>query len=98
MENPKPKSGTADASFRASEIIEGRSALILAMVALQVLADLHPEASASIDHALAHQIETAQTDKDTSSLRVAALLADVRIRLRAEEDRLVDAAGSWLIE
>jgi hypothetical protein len=98
MENPKPKAGTADASFCASEIIEGRSALILAKVALQVLSDLDPEASASIDDALTQQIVAAQAETDTSSLTLAALLEDVRTRLRAEEDRLVDAAAPWLID
>ncbi len=98
MENPKPKAGTADASFCAPETIEGRSALILAKVALQVLADLGPEASASIDDALTHQIVAAQAEKGASSLTLAALLEDVRTRLCAEEDRLFDAADPWLIE
>jgi hypothetical protein len=98
MENPKPKSGTADASFCASEIIENRSALILAKVGLQVLADLHPEAAASIDHALTHQIEAARADKGAYSSTLAAILEDVRAHLRADEDSLVDAAGPWLIE
>ena len=98
MENSKPKPATADASFRAPQTVEGRSALILAKIALQTLADLHPEAASSIDHALAHEIEVARTDERVRSLKLVALLEDVRAHLRADDEIAGAEEAVWYIE
>ena len=98
MENSKPKAAAADASFRAPQTVEGRSALILAKIALQTLADLHPEAASSIDEALRHQIEVARADERIRSVKLAALLQDVRAHLQSEEKHVSADEDVWYIE
>ncbi len=101
MQNPSPKSGAAltPSGQAPTSAVDMRCAIVLARVALQTLADLNPEAAASIDHALAHEIRAAQATETPDALAVIAILQDVRARL-AGDDASHDMAEDsvWYIE
>jgi len=101
MQNPSPKSGDADTPLRAassSSNVDIRCAVALAKVALQTLADLHPEAASTIDHALAYEIKAAGVDEDADTLAIIAILTDVRARLSGEVARTAGENSVWYIE
>lgn len=101
MQNQSQKSGGSDAPLHAASSassVDIRCAVALAKVALQILADLHPEAASNIDDALAHEIKAAGADQDADTLAVIAILADVRARLSGEEARTVAEDSVWYIE
>ena len=81
-----------------SNRVDVRSALTLARVALQTLADLDPGAASSIDHALDHEIETARAENDPAATAVIAILSEVRARLTGDEPGVGEKEQVWYIE
>jgi hypothetical protein len=101
MHNQSPQSGAADEPLHAassSSSVDIRCAVVLAKVALQTLADINPEAASSIDHGLAHEIETARLKDDSDTLAVIAILSEVRARLAGEDAHAVREDSVWYID
>jgi len=96
MPNQAQKTDPATEAFTSR--VEMRSALTLAQVALQTLADLDAGAASSIHHALGHAIESARGEDNATALAVVDILSEVRARLSGEEPTVGEAEQVWYIE
>ena len=101
MQSPSENAGAPDKAIHASSSstsVDLRCAITLARVALQTLADLNPEAAASVDNALGYELDTLRVQKDPETLAVIAILSDVKARLLGEEAGVIAEDNAWYID